>query len=275
MTTLHIKPEQFRVQPGADVSLDDWSTSSTGNYSGDKQTAPEALSALNDRLADLQQMLYAESMHKFLIVIQGMDTSGKDGTIKHVFRTINPVGVKVANFKRPNDVELAHDYLWRVHEQTPRQGHMAIFNRSHYEDVLVVRVNQLVPQQIWERRFEHIRNFEQMLVDEGTTIVKLFLHISKDEQRARLQERIDNPAKHWKFEHGDIAERSHWDSYTAAYEQAISETSTKQAPWYVVPADKKWYRNLVVSQLLIDKLDALGMRYPEPEIGIENIIISG
>ena len=275
MTPLHINPDQFRVRPGTDVKLDEWSTSSTGDYTGDKQTAPDVLAALNEQLADLQQMLYAESAHKVLIVMQGMDTSGKDGTIKHVFRTINPVGVKVANFKRPNDVELAHDYLWRIHEQTPRNGHMVIFNRSHYEDVLVVRVNELTPKQIWERRFEHIRNFEQMLVDEGTTIVKLFLHISKDEQRARLQERIDNPSKHWKFEHGDITERSHWDSYTAAYEQAISETSTKHAPWYVVPADKKWYRNLVVSQLLIDKLDALEMRYPEPEIGIENIIING
>lgn len=274
MTPLHINPEQFRVRPGTDVKLDEWSTSSTGGYTGDKQTAPDVLAALNERLADLQQMLYAESAHKFLIVMQGMDTSGKDGTIKHVFRTINPVGVKVANFKRPNDVELAHDYLWRVHEQTPRKGHMTIFNRSHYEDVLVVRVNELAPKQIWERRFEHIRNFEQMLVDEGTTIVKLFLHISKDEQRARLQERIDNPAKHWKFEHGDITERSHWDSYTEAYEQAIGETSTKHAPWYVVPADKKWYRNLVVSQLLIDKLDALEMCYPEPEIGIENIVVN-
>ena len=275
MTPLQINPEQFRVRPGTDVKLDEWSTSSTGGYTGDKQTAPDVLAALNERLADLQQMLYAESAHKFLIVMQGMDTSGKDGTIKHVFRTINPVGVKVANFKRPNDVEMAHDYLWRVHEQTPRKGHMTIFNRSHYEDVLVVRVNELAPKRIWERRFEHIRNFEQMLVDEGTTIVKLFLHISKEEQRARLQERIDNPAKHWKFEHGDITERAHWDSYTEAYEQAIGETSTKHSPWYVVPADKKWYRNLVVSQLLIDKLDALEMRYPEPQIGIENIVIKG
>jgi PPK2 family polyphosphate:nucleotide phosphotransferase len=218
-------------------------------------------------------MLYAESKHKMLIILQGMDTSGKDGTIKHVFRTINPVGVKVKDFKRPNDVELAHDYLWRVHEHTPRNGRIVIFNRSHYEDVLVVRVNDLVPKQVWERRYEHIRGFEQMLVDEGTTIVKLFLHISKDEQRARLQERLDNPAKHWKFEHGDVAERAHWDAYTKAYEQALSETSTKSSPWYVIPSDRKWYRNLVISQLLIDKLEALNMTYPEPAIGIENIVI--
>ena len=158
-----------------------------------------------------------------LVVLQGMDTSGKDGTIKHVFKTINPLGVKVANFKRPNEVELAHDYLWRVHAHTPRNGRMVIFNRSHYEDVLVVRVHDLVPETVWRPRFEHIRGFEQMLADEGTVVIKFFLHISKAEQKERLQERLDNPAKHWKFEHGDIAERAHWDAYTEAYEDAITE----------------------------------------------------
>jgi PPK2 family polyphosphate:nucleotide phosphotransferase len=179
--------------------------------------------------------------------------------------------VKVANFKRPNDVELAHDYLWRIHEHTPRNGRMVIFNRSHYEDLLVVRVHDLVPEKVWRRRFEHIRGFEQMLADEDTVLVKLFLHISKKEQKARLQERLDNPAKHWKFEHGDVSERAHWDAYTEAYEEALSETSTPDAPWYVVPADRKWYRNLVVSQLLIDKLESLDMRYPKPIDGIEDI----
>ena len=177
----------------------------------------------------------------------------------------------MADFKRPNDVELAHDYLWRVHENTPRTGRMTIFNRSHYEDVLVVRVHELVPREVWSRRYEHIRNFEQMLVDEGTVVVKLFLHISKDEQRSRLQERLDNPAKHWKFEHGDLAERKFWDSYTEAYEAALSETSTADAPWYVIPANRKWYRNLVVSQLLIDKLEALDRQYPEPTEDMENV----
>jgi PPK2 family polyphosphate:nucleotide phosphotransferase len=268
-----IDPDGYRVKPGTKVDLGEWSTRNTDGFSGDKDEANAVLSVLNDQLAVLQQMLYAEAKHKFLIVLQGMDSSGKDGTIKHVFRTINPVGVKVANFKRPNDVELAHDYLWRVHEHTPRNGRIVIFNRSHYEDVLVVRVNDLVPDKVWHKRFGHIRGFEQMLADEGTTIVKLFLHISRDEQRARLQERLDNPAKHWKFEHGDIAERVHWDTYTAAYEDAIGETSTKAAPWYVIPSDRKWYRNLVISQLLIDKLSALDMRYPEPAAGIENIRI--
>ena len=266
-----IDPDQYRVLPGTSVDLDDWSTNTTDGFDGSKALAQAALVGMNDRLAELQQLLYAEANHKMLIVLQGMDTSGKDGTIKHVFRTINPLGVKVANFKRPNDVELAHDYLWRIHEHTPRNGRMVIFNRSHYEDVLVVRVHDLVPEKVWSRRFEHIRGFEKMLADEGTVVVKLFLHISKKEQKARLQERLDNPAKHWKFEHGDVSERAHWDAYTDAYEEAIAETTTHAAPWYIVPADRKWYRNLVVSQLLIDKLEGLGMAYPEPMDGIENI----
>lgn len=273
MTIDRIETGEYRVKPGAEVTLGTWSTNTTDGFDGDKQQGSALLPRLNDRLADLQAMLYAQSEHKVLVVLQGMDTSGKDGTIKHVFRTINPIGVKVKDFKRPNDVELAHDYLWRVHEHTPRNGRIVIFNRSHYEDVLVVRVNDLVPPKVWKRRYEHIRGFERMLADEGTTIVKFFLHISRDEQRARLQERLDNPAKHWKFEHGDIAERAHWDAYTEAYEQAISETSTERAPWYIVPSDRKWYRNLVVSQVLIDELAALQMSYPEPAIGIENITI--
>ena len=274
MSPNRIDPDVYRVRPGTAVDLRRWSTNTTDGFAGDKQQGAALLPALNERLAALQGMLYAESKHKMLIVLQGMDTSGKDGTIKHVFRIINPVGVKVKNFERPNDVELAHDYLWRVHEHTPRNGRIVIFNRSHYEDVLVVRVNDLVPRKVWQKRYEHIRGFEKMLADEGTTIVKIFLHISKGEQRARLQERLDNPAKHWKFDHGDIAERAHWDSYTAAYEQAISETSTDQAPWYVVPSDRKWYRNLVVSQLLIDELEGLEMKFPEPQMGIENIIVA-
>ena len=274
MTSHEIKPDHFRVKPGHRIALADWSTDTTDGFEGTKVDRAELLAALNEQLSNLQQMLYAESKHKVLVVLQGMDTSGKDGTIKHVFHTINPLGVRVANFKRPNDVELAHDYLWRVHEEAPRNGRITIFNRSHYEDVLVVRVNDLVPAHVWQRRFEHIRNFEQMLADEGTTIIKVFLHISKDEQRARLQERLDNPAKHWKFEHGDVAERAHWDAYTEAYEQAIAETSTTDAPWYIIPGDHKWYRNLVVSQLLVEKLESLDMRYPEPVDGIADIRIT-
>ncbi len=178
---------------------------------------------------------------------------------------VNPLGVRVANFKRPNDVELAHDYLWRVHHNCPRTaGEIGIFNRSHYEDVLVVRVHDLVPKHVWKQRYEQIRNFEQMLADEGTVIRKFFLHISPDEQKERLQERLDNPAKHWKFEEGDVEERKFWDEYTAAYEDALGRTSTPDAPWYVVPGDKKWYRNLVISSILVDTLESLDLSYPDP-----------
>ena len=268
-----VEPSAHRIAPGSPVDLGSIDSSSTNGFEGGKSRAAELLPVLNDQLADLQQMLYAQSRHKFLVVMQGMDSSGKDGTIKHVFRTINPLGVKVANFKRPNEVELAHDFLWRVHHHSPRNGRITIFNRSHYEDVLVVRVNRLVPETVWRRRFEHIRSFERMLVEEGTVIVKIFLHISKDEQRARLQARLDDPAKRWKFEHGDVAERRHWDAYTEAYNEAIHETSTDLAPWYVIPADRKWYRNLVVSQLLIDELDGLEMSYPEPDPDLVDIRI--
>jgi PPK2 family polyphosphate:nucleotide phosphotransferase len=209
-------------------------------------------------------MLYADGRHRMLVVLQGMDTSGKDGTIKHVFRTVNPLGVRVANFKRPNDTELAHDYLWRVHQHTPGAGHLTIFNRSHYEDVLVARVHDLVPEMRWRRRYGHLRDFERLLADEGTVVRKFFLHISRDEQRDRLQERLDNPAKHWKFEHGDIEERRRWDSYQQAYADAIAETSTAWAPWYIIPSDRKWFRNLLISRILIESLEALDLRYPEP-----------
>jgi PPK2 family polyphosphate:nucleotide phosphotransferase len=265
--------EPYRVKPKTKVSLSKWSTSDTDGFDGDKAAANEKLLELNDKLAELQVLLAAEAKHKVLIVLQGMDTSGKDGTIKHVFRTINPIGVNVADFKRPNHVELAHDYLWRVHHNTPSNGRLTIFNRSHYEDVLIVRVHGLVPTEQWQRRYGHITDFERMLVDEGTVIRKFFLHISKEKQKERLEERLSNPAKQWKFEHGDVDERKRWDDYQVAYEEAIERTSTKDAPWYIVPSDRKWYRNLVVSQILIDTLESLKMSFPEPAQGIENITI--
>jgi len=268
-----MKTDLYRVPAGTDVRLRDWSTDDTDGFDGDKGDAQSLLIELNQRLADLQGLLYAEDKHKMLVVLQGMDTSGKDGTIKHVFRTINPLGVKVANFKRPNDRELSHDYLWRVHQHSPSRGHITIFNRSHYEDVLVVRVHNLVPKKQWNKRYRHLRDFEQMLSDEGTIVRKFFLHISKDEQKERLEERLQNPKKHWKFEHGDIDERKLWDDYQAAYEEAIGNTSTDDAPWYIVPSDRKWYRNLVISHVLIETLDSFGMQYPEPSQGLENIEI--
>jgi PPK2 family polyphosphate:nucleotide phosphotransferase len=202
-----------------------------------------------------------------------MDTAGKDSTIRHVFRAVDPIGVKVAAFKKPTEEELAHDYLWRVHPHTPGAGEISIFNRSHYEDVLVVRVHGLVPEKQWRRRYDHIRAFEQLLADEGTTIIKCFLHISPETQAERLQARLDDESKQWKFRKGDLAERALWPDYMAAYEEALSLTSTESAPWYVVPSDRKWYRNLIVGALLIRALEGLDMRYPEPEEDLAGVTI--
>lgn len=229
---------------------------------------------LTTRLAGLQERLWAESQQKLLIVLQAMDTGGKDGTIRHVFTGVNPQGIRVHNLGRPTEAELAHDFLWRVHSKTPANGEIAIFNRSHYEDVLVVRVDSLVPKERWSRRFDHIRDFEQLLVDEGTTIVKLFLNISRHEQRDRLQARLDRPDKNWKFETGDLRTRASWDDYMVAFEEAISRTSTAEAPWYVVPANRKWYRNLVVSSILIDTLERMNPQFPEPEVGLDQIVVT-
>jgi len=205
--------------------------------------------------------------------LQATDTGGKDGTIRAVFEHTNPQGVHVASFKRPTSEELAHDYLWRVHKHTPAAGHITIFNRSHYEDVLVVRVKQLVEEAQWKKRYEHIRNFEQMLADEGTTIVKIYLHISKEEQRERLQARIDNPDKHWKFEIGDLKERLVWDEYQLAFEEMLAETSTDAAPWYVIPANRKWYRNVVISQLLVNTLEGMAGKDFEPNPDLVGLVV--
>jgi PPK2 family polyphosphate:nucleotide phosphotransferase len=266
--------ERYRVPPGTTVDLAAWTTGADPEGPG-KKAAARQLEAATVRLTELQQLLYAESKRRLLVVLQGMDTSGKDGTIKHVFRTVNPLGVRAANFRKPSERELAHDYLWRVHRNSPAAGEIMIFNRSHYEDVLIVRVHDLVPEEVWRRRYGHLRDFERMLTDEGTVVRKFFLHISKDEQHARLQERLDNPAKNWKFERGDVEERRRWDSYQQAYAEAIGETSTAAAPWYVVPADQKWFRNLVISQVLVDTLDGLDMRYPEPDPDLAHIKIDG
>jgi PPK2 family polyphosphate:nucleotide phosphotransferase len=224
-------------------------------------------------LEELQEMLYAEHKHKVLIVLQAMDTGGKDGTIRHVFEGVNPQGVRVAGFKKPTPEELDHDFLWRVHKQVPGKGEVVIFNRSHYEDVLVVRVHNLAPQEVWSKRYDHINDFERMLVDEGTTILKFFLHIDLDEQKERLQARLDEPNKRWKFNPEDLEERKLWPQYVKAYEDAISKTSTDWAPWYIVPANRKWYRNLVVGTVIIETLKDLDMRYPEAEFDPADIKI--
>jgi PPK2 family polyphosphate:nucleotide phosphotransferase len=256
----------YRVSPGSRVDLAEHDASDRSAFPDiDKAAAKDELEELNERLGELQELFAANASHRLLIVLQAMDTGGKDGTIRNVFRGVNPVGVSVASFKVPSDAELARDYLWRVHREVPHDGQVTIFNRSHYEDVLIVRVHGLVDAERWRRRYDHINAFEQMLADEGTTILKFFLHISKDEQRERLQARLDDPHKRWKFRRGDLDERTRWDDYMRAYEEALSETSTEWAPWHVVPADRKWYRDLVVSSVIVDALEALDMDWPEPE----------
>ncbi len=266
--------DEYRVKPGSKVDLSDIDTRSTPFWDPeDKDEGKALLPELNERLESLQELLWAEHRNRVLVVLQAMDAGGKDGTIRHVFEGVNPSGVRVAAFKRPSSKELAHDYLWRAHAQVPGDGELVVFNRSHYEDVLVVRVDELVPKQRWERRYQHIVDFEQMLVDEGTTIVKIFLHISKDEQKERLQARLDEPHKNWKFEVGDLGPRAKWDEYQKAFEEVLERTSTDQAPWFVIPADRKWYRNLAVSEILIQTLEGLDMAYPAPEDGLDQIVI--
>lgn len=263
----------FRVPPGTQVDLSDHDPDSKHDFDGKKKDGKAALPGLRKRLADLQRRLWADSSQSLLIVLQATDTGGKDGTIRHVFRGVNPQGVHVRGFGVPTEWELSHDYLWRIHQHTPEDGAITIFNRSHYEDVLVVRVKNLVPEAVWSKRFEHIRAFEKMLADEGTTIVKLFLNISKDEQKERLEDRLDEPDKNWKFSKGDLKDRELWADYQRAFEGAISETSTEYAPWYIVPANRKWYRNLAVSSILIRTLEEMNPQYPEPAPGLDEIVI--
>jgi PPK2 family polyphosphate:nucleotide phosphotransferase len=255
---------RHRVEPGSTVRLSDLDPHDTSAVEGGKEERKALAAALNARLLELQELLYAEGRHRVLVVLQAPDTGGKDGTIKHVFAGVNPTGVTVTSFKRPTAEDLAHDYLWRVHPHVPGDGQLKIFNRSHYEDVLAVRVFGFAPEERWARRYDHINAFEQMLVDEGTTILKFFLHISADEQRARLQARLDTPEKNWKFDPADLEARARWDDYTAAYEDMLSRCSTPWAPWWVVPANSKSMRNLVVGAVLVDALERLDMAYPEP-----------
>ena len=258
--------DSYPGRPGRKVDLQELDPDDTHLVRGGKAEAKVENAAIQKRLANLQELLYAGHQWKLLIVLQGMDTSGKDGTIRHVMAGFNPVGTRVVSFKKPSPEELDHDYLWRVHRQTPGNGEAVVFNRSHYEDVLIVRVHGLVPKSTWQKRYDDINAFEQMLHDEGTVILKFFLHISKEEQRARLQARIEDPTKRWKFQHSDIDERKLWKDYQRAYEDALSKTSTKWAPWYVVPANQKWYRNYVVGSTIVEALENMHMKYPEPDL---------
>jgi PPK2 family polyphosphate:nucleotide phosphotransferase len=264
--------DRYRVKPGHAVKLDSWDPDDRGDFA-DKKAGKQATKQLTNQLETLQELLYAEHKHKLLIVLQALDTGGKDGTIRHVFDGVNPQGVNVASFKVPTPEELSHDYLWRIHRRAPGQGEIVIFNRSHYEDVLVVRVHHLVPPAVWGRRFDHINAFERMLVDEGATILKFYLHISKDEQKERLLSRLHEPEKQWKFYRGDLAERQLWPDYMQAYEEMLSKTSTEWAPWYVVPANRKWYRNWLISTIIVNTLNGFQMSYPKPDENLEDVVI--
>jgi PPK2 family polyphosphate:nucleotide phosphotransferase len=253
-----------RVEPGNRVDLSELPTLDTSAAPGDKAVTRAALGDLKDRLADLQDVLYAERERKVLLVVQGLDTAGKGGILEHVIGAVNPIGVRITSFKAPTEEELARDYLWRVHAQVPARGELGVFDRSHYEDVLAARVEGLVPKARWERRYDHIRAFEQLLADEGTTIVKVLLHLSKAEQKRRLEARLARPHKRWKFNPEDLRTRARWDDYQAAFEDAVERTGTPWAPWYVVPADKKWYARWAVASILVATLEAMDLRWPEP-----------
>jgi PPK2 family polyphosphate:nucleotide phosphotransferase len=232
---------------------------------GDKNNTLQLFDELRNEIQRLQKVLYAQSKHRILVVIQAMDTGGKDGCVKHVFSRVDPQGIDVQAFKKPSEEELAHDFLWRVHKHVPGNGQIVVFNRSHYEDIIAVRVKKLYEDEVWKRRYRHVVEFERMLVEEGTTIIKLFLHISKEEQKQRLESRLVNPAKHWKFNPDDLTDRARWSEFMEVYEEMIEKTSTSYAPWYVIPADKKWYRNLCVSKLFSDTLKGLDLQFPEPD----------
>jgi PPK2 family polyphosphate:nucleotide phosphotransferase len=261
----------LRVTPGSEVDLGRIDPSST--HGRREQASAVAQAEGLARLAALQDRLWAEAKHAVLVVLQGIDAAGKDGTIRHVVGAFNPMGCQVTSFKVPTAIELAHDYLWRVHQRTPGRGEIGIFNRSHYEEVLVVRVHELVPESVWSRRYDQINAFEGTLAESGTTILKFFLYIDRDEQKERFQDRLEDPGKRWKFKVGDLDERRLWDSYIAAYEEALSRCSTAWAPWYVVPANRKWFRNLAVTEILADTLEALDPRYPPGEALPPNLTI--
>lgn len=261
----------FRVPAGNAVDLHQWPTKTSPGIS--REAGRQLQHKLEKRLSDLQEVFYAQHKHALLVVFQAMDAGGKDSTIRRVFGPLDPQGMHVADFKRPTARELDHDFLWRIHRRTPPRGMIHVFNRSHYEDILIVRVHNMVPEPRWAKRYDHINAFERMLADEGTTIVKFFLHISRDYQRKRLQRRLDRPDKHWKFNPEDLAERAKWDDYQHAYEAAIERCNADHAPWYIVPAERKWYRCLVVAQVLIDLLESMGLEYPKPTFDPSDITI--
>ncbi len=266
--------KRYRVKPGEKVDL---SAVDAGDFSlfmeGGKSGSVEVFDKLRDELQSLQKVLYAQHKHRILIVLQAMDTGGKDGCVKHVFSRVDPQGVHVKAFKKPSEEELAHDFLWRVHPHVPGNGQIVIFNRSHYEDILAVRVKKIFGEDVWKRRYRHVIEFERMLAEEGTTVIKMFLHISKDEQKRRLESRLANPSKYWKFNPDDLSDRARWDDFQKAYEDLIEKTTTEVAPWFVIPADRKWYRNLIVSRIMVDVLRGLKMDFPTVSWDPRSVVI--
>jgi PPK2 family polyphosphate:nucleotide phosphotransferase len=258
------------VKPGSKAKLADWDPDYTAKFDNKEQTKP-ILEKNFQRMAQLQYLLYAENKHAILVVLQAMDAGGKDSTIRTVMGPMNPQSCTVTAFKAPTGEELAHDFLWRIHRYVPRKGEVRIFNRSHYEDVLIVRIHNLVPKSIWSKRYEQINNFEKLLVENDIHVIKLFLHISKGEQYKRFKERLEDPTKHWKAEPADFAERKYWDEYTRAYEDVLTQCSTAYAPWYVIPANKKWFRNLAISAIMVETMSGLKMKFPEPRYDVSKL----
>lgn len=267
--------KQYHVKPKSSFKLSNVNPGDIGPFSEDtgKKQAKDFLKAQKKRLAELQNLLYADGRRSLLVVLQALDAGGKDSTIRKVMTGMNPQGVKVTGFKVPTPEELAHDFLWRIHKVTPTKGMIGVFNRSHYEDVLVVRVRNIVPKMVWESRFDHINNFEKLLTDANTTVIKIYLHISKDEQKKRFQERLEQPEKNWKFNPGDLEDRKLWDKYQEAFEDVFARCSTSYAPWYVVPANRNWYRNVVIAQILIETLEAMDLNYPTINYEPSEVII--
>lgn len=263
---------RYRAEPGKRIDLSEFDPDQSERYTR-KSDVKEELEKQHTRIEDLQERLYAEHGQSLLIILQALDAGGKDGTIKHVFEGVNPQGCRVWSFKQPTAEELDHDFLWRYHQETPPRGMMTIFNRSYYEDVLVVRVKKLAPESVWRPRYEIINEFERMLTISGTTILKFFLDISKDEQQERFQARLDTPAKRWKFNPDDLQDRALWKEYMAAFQEAVDVCSTSYAPWYVIPANKKWYRNLVVARIIADTLEAMHPRFPAEVAGLDTVTV--
>jgi PPK2 family polyphosphate:nucleotide phosphotransferase len=264
--------ERLRVKPNQRVRLGSIDPADTLDLPA-KDKSKDLLEKNSERIAALQEILYAEGRRALLVVLQALDAGGKDGTTRSVFHGVNPQGCRVASFKAPSSTELAHDYLWRIHHALPARGEIGIFNRSHYEDVLVVRVDSLVSKDVWSARYEQINAFERHLVDNGTEIVKIYLHISREEQAERLRERVSDPEKRWKFSPDDLRKRAQWDDYRAAYEEALRRCSTEHAPWYVVPADRNWVRNVAVSAIVRAKLESMDPRYPKPKWDPKTVVI--